>query len=80
MAILCQYLPSPRMKWQGLDAIITMIIRIANSSRIQSTENRSINLEIGLKSFVQQEISASVLNRVILWLKRGRLSKGIEEE
>jgi len=64
----------------GLDATITMIIRVANGSRIQSTENRSIDLEIGLKKLVQREIRPSVLKRVILWLKRGRLSKGIEEE
>ena len=59
---------------------IAMIIRTANGSGIRSTENRLSDLDIGLKRLVQRNIRPSVLNRVIMWLKRGRLSKGIEEE
>lgn len=64
----------------GVTPTIVMIIRVANGSRIQSTENRFSDLEIGLKKFVQRKIRPSVLNRVIVWLKRGRLSKMVEEE
>ena len=64
----------------GVTPTIVMIIRVANGSRIQSTENRFSDLEIGLKKFVQRKIRPSVLNRVLMWLKRGRLSKTVEEE
>ena len=64
----------------GSPPYIAMIIRTANGSGIRSTENRLSDLDIGLKRLVQRKIRPSVLNRVIMWLKRGRLSKGIEEE
>ena len=64
----------------GSPPYIAMIIRTANGSGIRSTENRLSDLDIGLKRLVQRNIRPSVLNRVIMWLKRGRLSKGIEEE
>ena len=64
----------------GSTPYIAMIIRIANGSGTQSTENRLSDLDIGLKKLVHQKIRPSVLNRVIMWLKRGRLSKGIEVE
>jgi hypothetical protein len=64
----------------GVTPTIVMIIRVANGSGIRSTENRLSDLDIGLKRLVQRKIRPSVLNRVIMWLKRGRLSKGIEEE
>ena len=64
----------------GSTTYIAMIIRIANGSEIQSTENRFSDLNIGLKNLVQRKIRPSVLNRVIMWLKRGRLGKIIEEE
>jgi hypothetical protein len=62
----------------GVTPTIVMIIRVANGSRIQSTENRFSDLEIGLKKLVERKIRPSVLNRVIMWLKRGRLSKMLE--
>jgi hypothetical protein len=64
----------------GFTPYIAMVIRIANGGGIQSTENRLSDLNIGLKKLVHQKIRPSVLNRVIMWLKRGRLSKGIDEE
>ena len=64
----------------GSTPYIAMVIRIANGSGIRSTENRLSDLNIGLKKLVHQKIRPSVLNRVIMWLKRGRLSKGIDEE
>ena len=64
----------------GFTPYIAMVIRIANGGGIQSTENRLSDLDIGLKKLVHQKIRPSVLNRVIMWLKRGRLSKGIDEE
>ena len=64
----------------GLTESIIMIINLAHDSGIQSTENRFSDLNIGLKNLVQRKIRPSVLNRVIMWLKRGRLGKIIEEE
>ena len=64
----------------GFTPYIAMVIRIANGGGIQSTENRLSDLDIGLKKLVHQKIRPSVLNRVIMWLKRGRLSKTVEEE
>ena len=64
----------------GTTPYIAMVIRTANGSGIKSTENRFSDLDIGLKRLVQREIRPSVLNRVIMWLKRGRLSKMLEEE
>ena len=64
----------------GFTPYIAMVIRIANGSGTQSTENRLSDLDIGLKKLVERKIRPSVLNRVIMWLKRGRLSKTVEEE
>ena len=64
----------------GSTTYIAMIIRIANGSEIQSAENRFSDLDIGLKRLVERKIRPSVLSRVVMWLKRGRLSKTVEEE
>ena len=55
----------------GTNDALRMMFKLANEQ--SRTSRRMINLNIGIKKFVSQTIQSSVIQRIVSWLRNGRL-------
>jgi hypothetical protein len=55
----------------GTNDALRMMFKLANEQ--SRTSKRMINLNIGIKRFVSQTIQSSVIQRIVSWLRNGRL-------
>ena len=58
----------------GSNDALRMMFELANEEN-QTVDKRLINLNIGIKKFISRRIQSSVIQRLIHWVKNGRMGK-----
>jgi hypothetical protein len=58
----------------GTNDTLRMMFEIAQNPNL-SIEKKMINREIGLRKLISQQLQASVVSRIVAWMKNGRLGR-----
>ena len=58
----------------GTNETLRMMFEIAQNPNL-SIEKKMINREIGLRKLISQQLQASVVSRIVAWMKNGRLGR-----
>ena len=58
----------------GTNEALRMMFEIAQNPNL-SIEKKMINREIGLRKLISQQLQASVVSRIVAWMKNGRLGR-----
>ena len=58
----------------GSNDALRMMFELANEEK-QTVDKRLINLNIGIKKLISRRIQSSVIQRLIHWVKNGRMGK-----